>query len=68
MPATQTSDTTRSPQGIQLINKDYARRTALGLSKQIAHSGRAHANEHLNKLRTTNRKEGNAGLTRHSSR
>src|SRR5579862_3910919 len=49
-----------TPDGIDLIYKDDAGRMLLALHEQIAHARRAHADEHLNKVGTRNRKERHA--------
>src|SRR5689334_19808687 len=43
--------------GVDLVNKNDARRVLLALLEQIAHARRADADEHLDKVRTGNRKE-----------
>ena len=50
--------------GIDLIDKDDAGRLLIGLLEQVAHLGRAHADEHLNELRAGDREEGDVGLAR----
>src|SRR5882724_7882607 len=49
---------------VDLIDKNNAGRVFLALLEKIAYPGRAHAHEHLNKVRTGNGKEWNASLTR----
>lgn len=57
--------TTLSGNRIDLIDKDNTRGIFLGFLKQIADTGCADTDEHFNKIRTGNREERNACLTRH---
>src|SRR2546428_458570 len=50
---------------IQLVDKNDARCSAFGLSKQVADSGRADADEHLQELGTANAEEGTIRSPRH---
>ncbi len=51
--------------GVDLVDKHDARRLFIGLLEQVAHLGRAHADEHLHEFRTGNGEEGNLGLAGH---
>ncbi len=53
-----------STDGVDLVDEDDARGVALGLVEEVAHAGCAHADEHLDELRTTDREERHARLTR----
>ena len=53
------------PQGVQFVDKDDARRGRLRLREEVAHAGRADADEHLNEVRAAQAKEGHAGFPRH---
>ena len=57
--------TTLSGNRIDLIDKDNTRGIFLGFLKQVADTGCADTDEHFNKIRTGNREERNACLTRH---
>src|SRR5690606_26162134 len=48
-----------TPDGIDLVNKDYARRVLFALFEQVAYARRADADEHFDKIRTGDRKERN---------
>ena len=50
--------------GVNLINKDDGRGSALGLIEQVADAARAHAHEHLHKVRAGNGEERHARLAR----
>ena len=52
---------------IDLINKDDAGRFFTRLLEQVAHLGRAHADEHLHKLTAGDGEERHTGLTSHGS-
>ena len=52
------------PNGIDLVDEDDARRVFLGIVEQVAHTGRAHADEHLDEVGTGNREEGHPRLPR----
>ena len=54
--------------GVNLVYKDDAGRMLLALHEQIAHARRAHANEHLDKVGTGNRKERHARFARNRAR
>src|SRR5215813_7381909 len=45
--------------GVDLIDEDDAGRVFLALFKQVAHTRSAHADKHLNEIRTGDREEGN---------
>src|SRR5260370_568670 len=53
-----------TPNRIDFVNEDDAWSIFLTLLKQIAHAARAHAHEHLNKVRTGDGKEWNIRLAR----
>src|SRR5258708_4058409 len=53
---------------VDLIDKDDARRMLLALHEQVAHAGCAHANEHLDKVRSRNGKKRHAGFARDRAR
>ncbi len=53
---------------VDFIAKDDAGRVLLALHEQIAHARRADADEHLDKVRSGNRKERHAGLARDRAR
>src|SRR5204862_2472433 len=50
--------------GVYLVHEDDAGRVLLGLLEQVAHSTRAHADEHLDEIGAGDREEGHAGLAR----
>src|SRR5437588_308894 len=50
--------------GVTLVDKDDARRVALGLVEQVAHAARANADEHLHKFRTRDTEKRHTGFTR----
>jgi hypothetical protein len=50
---------------INLVNKNYGWSLLPGLLEQIAHPGRADADEHFDKLGTGDAEERRAGLTGH---
>ena len=52
-----------TPHSINLIHENNARTVLLGLLKQIPHPRRPNPHEHLNKIRTRNRKERHTRLT-----
>ena len=52
--------------GVDLINEHDAGGFLLGLLKQVAHLGRAHAHEHLHELRAGHGEERHVGLAGHS--
>ena len=62
MPAAQ-SGAALAADGVDLVDEDDARRVLLGLLEQIAHPGRADADEHLDEVRTGDREERHPGLT-----
>ena len=41
-----------SAHGVDLVHEHYAWGVALGLIEEVTHAGRAHADEHLDELRT----------------
>ena len=49
-------------QRVELVDEDDARRLGLGLREQIAHAGRADADEHLHELRAAQAEERHLGL------
>src|SRR2546430_10284229 len=53
---------------IDLVDEDNARRILLALFEQVAHARSAHADEHLDKVRTGNGKEGNIRFTGNRAR
>ena len=53
---------------VDFIDEDDARCILLALLKQVAHAARAHADEHLNEIRTGDGEEGNVGLAGHRAR
>ena len=53
---------------VNLINKDDGRGSALGLVEQVTDAARAHAHEHLHKVRAGNGKERHARLARNRLR
>ena len=55
--ATAHTNTTGTAHGVNLIDKHDARRVLFGLLEHVTDTGRTHTNEHLNKIRTGNRKE-----------
>src|SRR5262245_56626529 len=56
-----------TPNGIDLINKDDARRGVFTLIEHVAHARCADADKHLNKVRAADRKEWNIRFTRNSA-
>src|SRR5262249_46043323 len=50
------------PNGVQLINENYARGFVLGLLEKITHARRADTNEHFNEIAATQRIERNMRL------
>ena len=56
---------TAASNGVNLINKDNTWRILSGVLKQITDTGRAHAHEHLHKVRTGKGIKRHMGLTRH---
>ena len=57
---------TRTPHSINLIDKDDTRSLVLSLSKKVTHTTRAHADEHLYKVRAAHREERYISLACHS--
>ena len=55
-----------SGDSVDLINKNNARRVLLGFLEHVPHAGCADTDEHLDKVRTGNRKERHAGFTGNS--
>ena len=53
---------------VDLVDEDDARAVLLGLLEHVAHPGGADADEHLDEVRTGDREERHAGLTRDSAR
>ena len=53
---------------VDFIDEDDGRRGLLGLLEQIAHAGRAHADEHFHKIRAGDGEEGNARFPRDGAR
>mmetsp|Transcript_3731 Transcript_3731/g.6369 ORF Transcript_3731/g.6369 Transcript_3731/m.6369 type:complete len:396 (+) Transcript_3731:1324-2511(+) len=53
----------RTANGVDLVDEDDARRVLLRLLEEVAHAGRAHADEHLHELGPGDREEGNSGLS-----
>src|SRR6185369_12421518 len=58
------ADGARLPDGIELVDEDDARRLRLRLLEEVAHTGRADADEHLDELRAADREERRPGLAR----
>src|SRR5205807_5059412 len=54
--------------GVDLIDEDDARRVFLSLLEQIADARRAHADEHLDEIRSGDREERRVGLARDRAR
>src|SRR5256714_4763093 len=54
--------------GVDLVHEDDARRRLLRLLEQVAHTGRADADEHLDEVRARDTEERNAGLARDRAR
>ena len=52
--------------GVDLIDEDDGRSLLLGLGEQVAHTGGAHADEHLDEARTGDLEERHASLASHS--
>ena len=50
--------------GVDLVDEDDARAVLLGLLEQVAHAGRADADEHLDEVGAGDREERHAGLAR----
>ncbi len=50
--------------GINLVDKDDARRVLFGVFKHVAHAGRAHADKHFHKVRTADAEERHFGFAR----
>ena len=59
------SGVTALTDGVHLIDENDTRRHGLGLLKQVTHTGRADADEHLHEVRTAQREERHIGLTGH---
>ena len=59
------TDAARLPQGIQLVDEDDARGRRLRLREEVAHAGRADADEHLDEVGTAQAEEGHPGFPRH---
>ena len=59
--------TTSTPQGVKLVDKNYAGCIFLCLVKQISYSGGAHTDKQFNKFRATDRKERHPGLSSDSA-
>ena len=53
---------------VNLVNEDDAGRILLTLLEQVAYPAGTHANEHLDKIRAGNRKEGHVGFAGHCAR
>src|SRR6202023_1899348 len=53
---------------VDFIDEDNAGRILLALLKQIAHAARAHADQHLDEIRTGNREERHVRFPRDGSR
>ena len=53
---------------VDLIDEDQARGTGLALLKKVAHARSSNADEHLDEIRATNRKEGHPRFTGHCAR
>src|SRR5580704_2447744 len=53
--------------GVDFIDENDARSVLLPLLEQIAHAARADTHEHLHKIRTGDRKEGNVRLPSYGS-
>ena len=56
---------TGAAHGVNLVDKDNARRLFLGLAEQIPHTGCSHAYEHFHEVRSRNGEERNVGLPCH---
>ena len=54
--------------GVNFVNEDDAGRVLLALLEKIAHAARAHADEHLDEVRTGNREERNIGFAGNRAR
>mmetsp|Transcript_12990 Transcript_12990/g.36850 ORF Transcript_12990/g.36850 Transcript_12990/m.36850 type:complete len:647 (+) Transcript_12990:384-2324(+) len=52
----------RAPDGVDLVDEDDAGRVLLGLLEEVAHAGRADADEHLDELGARHGEEGHASL------
>ena len=53
---------------VNFVYKNDAGRVLLALFEQVAHATRAHAHEHLHKVRTRNGEERDIGLAGHGAR
>ncbi len=60
--ATAQAGTAVAADGIDLVDEDNAGRLLLGLVEHVAHTGGAHADEHLDEVRTGDREEGDFRL------
>src|SRR5206468_12576281 len=56
------------PDRVDLIDEDDGRSGRLGLLEEVAHTGSAHADEHLYEVRSADREERHAGLARDRTR
>ncbi len=56
----------RPADGVDFVDEDDAGGLLLGLLEEVAHARSAHADEHLDELRTRNREERHVGLAGHS--
>lgn len=62
VPTAESGSAALTADGIDLIDEDDGRSIALGLGKEIANAGGAHAHEHLNEFRTGDAEERDARL------
>jgi hypothetical protein len=53
--------------GVELVDEDDRRGGLLGLVEQVAHAGRADADDHLDELRGAEAEEGHVGLAGHGA-
>ena len=57
--------TALAPDAVELVHEDDRRRHLAGLAEEVAHAGRAHADERLDELRAGEREEVGGGLAGH---
>src|SRR3989344_1402110 len=67
MPSSE-SRSAMAPPGVDFINENNRRRGFFHHLKKISHSGRPHADKHLDEFRTREMEEGHACLSRHRPR
>ena len=60
-------DAALAPDGVQLVNENDARGVLLGLLEEVAHSRRAHADEHLDEVAAADGEERRFGFTGHGA-